>query len=143
MEFEGHEGGVVSPTENWRAWHNNLEVTRWHPWPMGTWHVDELLCSGPLENRAARFTSLGNLMEHLQLVSVGQAFNLVSLFEEEAWSLGVWWEHTEVYAWVHRQAPSLVEELLRFKRDRVSEYQREMELREVELERLYMDCHEY
>ena len=114
-------------------------VARWHPWPADSWKLDELLCCGPREDRAARFTSVGAILHELELDSVGQAFNLVCMFEEEAWSLGVWYEHTEMHEWMQKQSPSLVEALLKWKAGRITEFQREMEVREAELAELFLE----
>ena len=82
---------------------------------------------------------MGKIIEELELNSVGQAFNLACLFEEEAWCLGVWMEHTRLYDWVQRQSPSFVEALLKQKATRVTEFQREMEVREGGLAELYRE----
>ena len=114
-------------------------VTMWHPWPVNSWYVDTLICCEPREDRAARFTSLGAILDRLELGSIGQVFNLACLFEEEACSLGVWYEHTEVHEWVQRQSPSFVQGLLQFKAERIREFQREMEVREAELADLFRE----
>ena len=79
------------------------------------------------------------VLQTLELESVGQAFNLVCMFEKEAWSLGVWYEHTEMYEWTQKQCPSFVEALLKFKAERITEFQCEMEEREAELANLFME----
>ena len=114
-------------------------VAKWHPWPENSWYVDSLVCCEPREDRAARFMSLGAILDRLELDSIGQVFNLACMFEEEAWSLGVWYEHTEIHEWVQKQSPSFVEGLLRFKAGRITEFQREMEVREAELAELFIE----
>ena len=115
------------------------DIAMWHPWPAESWELDNLLCCGPREDWAARFTSLGRILEALDLNSVGQAFNLACLFEGEAWSLGVWKAHTRMYEWTLRQSPSFVEALLKQKAERLTEFQREMEVREGELAELFLE----
>ena len=113
--------------------------TVWHPWPADSWELNTLLCCGPREDWAARFASLGKVIDELELDTVGQAFNLACLFEDEAWSLGVWDEHTRIYEWVQKQSPSFMEELLKQKVVRLREFQREMEVREGELAELFRE----
>ena len=108
-------------------------IAMWYPWPAESWELDSLLCSGLKEDWAARFASLGRILEELDLNSVGQAFNLMCLFEGEAWSLGVWRAHTRMYEWMLRQSPSFVETMLKHKAARLTAFQREMEVREGEL----------
>ena len=115
------------------------DIAMWHPWPAESWELDNLLCCGPREDWTARFTSLGRILEALDLNSVGQAFNLACLFGGEAWSLGVWKAHTRMYEWTLRQSPSFVEALLKQKAARLTEFHREMEVREGELAELFRE----
>ena len=132
-------GSECSSTLPWPGVAPQAELAMWHPWPADSWELNNLLCCGPREDWAARFTSLGRVLEDLDLDSVGQAFNLMCLFEDEAWSLGVWRAHTRMHEWLLRQSPSFVEAMLKQKGTRLTEFQREMEIREGELAELFLE----
>ena len=131
-----------SSTLPWPGVAPRANLAMWHPWPADSWDLDILLCCGPREEWAARFTSLGGILEELDLNSVGQAFNLVCLFESEAWSLGVWKAHTRMHEWMIRQSSSFVEALLKHKRTRLTEFHREVEVHEGQLAELFMEVGE-
>ena len=101
------------------------EVEKLYTWPAESWKLDNLLGCGPREDWTARLTSVGGMIRTLELESVGQASNTACLCEEEAWSLGIWREHTSMHVWTQRRPPSFVAALLKLKVERITEFQKE------------------